>query len=208
LKLYYQRNTGTVDFETNGGTMVEPLQHVRFGATITSPEAPDRTGYSFLGWRKQSDLVYPWDFAHDTVTTDITLYAKWAANTDTAYQVEHYWQDVSDTGYTLHETQDLAGTTDAIVDALAKTYTGFVQNSSHADRKASGSVAADGTLVLRLYYDRNTYTVDFTSNEGTAVSSQRTVWDEAIRSDLSHPDWVWICRLVHGTGFAERLGFG
>jgi hypothetical protein len=41
----------------------------------------------------------------------------------------------------------------------AKTYTDFTENTSHTSRVASGRIAAAGTLVLRLYYDRNVYSV-------------------------------------------------
>ena len=30
-----------------------------------------------MGWFKDSELNTPWDFDVDTVTSDITLYAKW-----------------------------------------------------------------------------------------------------------------------------------
>jgi uncharacterized repeat protein (TIGR02543 family) len=175
LKLYYARNAHTIDFESNGGPMVEPLQNVRYGAAITAPAAPTRMGYGFIGWRKDSALAYAWDFDNDTVTTDRVLYAKWSANTDTVYKVEHYRQDESGSDYSLHETQNLAGTTAAAVEAVAITYTGFVRNTGHEDRIASGTVAADGTLVLKLYYDRKTFIVDFNSNSGTAVGSLSNV---------------------------------
>ena len=47
------------------------------GITITAPLDPERRGYVFLGWYKDSACTDPWDFASDTVTTDIILYAKW-----------------------------------------------------------------------------------------------------------------------------------
>ena len=84
--------------------------------------------------------------------------------------MEHYKQDVSGTGYTLSETESLTGTTDASVTANVKSYTGFTENTTHASRVVSGNIKPDGTLVLKLYYDRLTFTVSFESNGGTAVS--------------------------------------
>ena len=39
---------------------------------------PSRTGYTLDGWYKDRDFIYRWDPTYDTVTKDITLYAKWS----------------------------------------------------------------------------------------------------------------------------------
>lgn len=41
---------------------------------ITVPAAPALTGYSFVGWYKDTALQNPWNFAADTVVSNITLY--------------------------------------------------------------------------------------------------------------------------------------
>ncbi len=171
LKLYYSRSTYTVSFSSDGGTAVSSTTGVRYGATISAPVAPTKTGYTFAGWYKESGLTNVWTFASDTVTATTTLYAKWTANTGTAYSVQHYKQDVSGSGYTLFETESLSGTTGSTATAVAKSYTGFAENTGHASRVASGTIAADGSLALKLYYSRSTYTVSFSSDGGTAVSS-------------------------------------
>jgi uncharacterized repeat protein (TIGR02543 family) len=102
LKLYYDRDTFTVSFNSNGGSSVDPIADVRFEATITAPETA-RTGYTFVGWFKDADFETAWNFESDQVTAATTLHAKWEANTDTAYKVEHYQQDVTGDGYTLVE---------------------------------------------------------------------------------------------------------
>ena len=52
------------------------------GALATRPDAPAATpGYTFGGWNKADGTA--WDYASDKVTDNITLYAKWAANTYT-----------------------------------------------------------------------------------------------------------------------------
>ena len=46
----------------------------------TCPDDPTaKTGYTFGGWNKADGTA--WDYANDTVTGDITLYAKWIPNT-------------------------------------------------------------------------------------------------------------------------------
>ena len=52
------------------------------GILATRPDAPAATpGYTFGGWNKADGTA--WDYASDKVTDNITLYAKWAANTYT-----------------------------------------------------------------------------------------------------------------------------
>ena len=77
------------------------------------------------------------------------------------YKVEHYQQNVTGTGYTLSETESLVGVFPNVVTATPKAYTGFTQNTAHASRVPSGTLNAEGTLVLRLYYDRNNHTVTY-----------------------------------------------
>jgi len=66
-----------VDFETNGGTAVAQIKDVTSGTTITAPTAPTKDGYTFDAWYKEAALTNEWNFDSDTVTADITLYAKW-----------------------------------------------------------------------------------------------------------------------------------
>ena len=69
-------NTYSVTFDPQGGSAVD-LQTVDHGGLATEPTAPTKTGYAFGGWYKESGCTNIWDFATDTVTSDVTLYAKW-----------------------------------------------------------------------------------------------------------------------------------
>ena len=73
-------NTYTVTFDSQGGSTVAPMT-VEYDNTITAPAPPARTGYTFQGWYKESSCTTAWDFDNDTVTADITLYAKWVTTT-------------------------------------------------------------------------------------------------------------------------------
>lgn len=79
--------TYTVTFNSQGGSAVSPITGITPGTKITKPADPTRTGYTFDGWHKEAALTNKWDFANDTVTQDITLYAKWLANVGTTYTV-------------------------------------------------------------------------------------------------------------------------
>ena len=71
----------TVSFDMQGhGTQVSPITGVMDGTTVTAPAAPTAGGYTFGGWYKDADCKTAWNFGTDTVTKDITLYAKWIAD--------------------------------------------------------------------------------------------------------------------------------
>ncbi|GHV70083.1 hypothetical protein AGMMS49928_16270 [Spirochaetia bacterium] len=53
------------------------------GGLVTNPGDLSETGWTFDGWYKESDCTTPWNFIGDTVTGNITLYAKWTINTYT-----------------------------------------------------------------------------------------------------------------------------
>ena len=75
---------------TSGGSIVTykdgdseyAKQVLPSGTLAMRPDAPAATpGYTFGGWNKADGTA--WDYASDKVTDNITLYAKWAANTYT-----------------------------------------------------------------------------------------------------------------------------
>ena len=70
----------TVTYNANGhGTAPEAQTNVEHGSKLTTPTAPTATGYAFQGWYKTADCAEAgkWDFEKDTVTSNVTLYAKW-----------------------------------------------------------------------------------------------------------------------------------
>ena len=163
LSFYYDRMTYTVSFVTNGGSNVD-AQTIRYGGTVDSSKATtSRAGYTFGGWFKDADLTQAYNLG-TAVTANLTLYAKLTANTDTPYKVEHYKQKVDGT-YALYTTTAHQGTTDTQATAADKhqDFIGFhhVITGSSVE---SGTVAGEGTLVLKVYYDQNTYTIRFDDN--------------------------------------------
>ncbi|WP_210090096.1 InlB B-repeat-containing protein [Paenibacillus turicensis] len=70
----------TVSFDSQGGTEVANLTNVNSGTTITPPSAPTKEMYTFVGWYKDKAGTESWNFLTDTVTSDVTLYAKWEMN--------------------------------------------------------------------------------------------------------------------------------
>ena len=59
------------------------------------------------------------------------------------------------------DTEHLTGETDTTATANPKTYTGFTFDGTVEGTVASGNIAGDGSLVLKLYYTRNSYDVTY-----------------------------------------------
>lgn len=53
------------------------FQYVTEGSKIEKPADPEDDGYLFLDWYNDSALKIRWNFEKDTVTSHMTLYAKW-----------------------------------------------------------------------------------------------------------------------------------
>jgi len=64
-----------VTFVTNDGTPVND-QTVTTGGKV-DPVSTTRDGYTLAGWYTEETFETEWDFATDTVSAAITLYAKW-----------------------------------------------------------------------------------------------------------------------------------
>ena len=77
--LRFLPTTYTVTFNSQGGSAVAS-QNVTSGAKATTPMPPTRSGYTFGGWYREATCINAWVFATDIVTSNMTLYAKWTAN--------------------------------------------------------------------------------------------------------------------------------
>lgn len=72
----------TVTFDSKGGSAVAAKTDIAKDSTITAPEAPTKTDFTFVGWYKDNNCTEAWNFETDKVTANITLYAKWEAVED------------------------------------------------------------------------------------------------------------------------------
>lgn len=180
--------TYSITYHLNGGTNYEtaPASYTVDSETIDFG-TPQKTGYTFAGWYTADEGGEQVTQIATGSTGNKTLYARWTANTDTHYTVRHFRQNIEGDGYTLAETENKTGTTDESATAEAKAYPGFTENTGHAQRVAGGTILGDGRLVLSLYYDRNTYTVSFAENGGSAVDEIPGVSYEAKISKPADP---------------------
>jgi len=66
----------TVNFVTNSDDSIPP-QSILKGQKVAEPQAPQKDYYIFDGWYTEQYFTNKWSFESDTVTENITLYAKW-----------------------------------------------------------------------------------------------------------------------------------
>lgn len=154
-----------ISFDSVGGSAVPQLTGGA-GMALSWPADPVKQGYVFDGWYKDS----AYNTKAETLTAmpsfsgsskGMTLYAKWRPAEDTKYKVEHYQEQLGG-GYVNTESEELTGTTESEAAVQVKKYPGFHEKS--AEKK---TIAPDGSTVVKVYYDRNEYTVKFNLDNGT-----------------------------------------
>ena len=141
--------TYTATFYVDGA--VHATVTAKVGEQIVAPADPAKEGYIFKGWDKEVGKMG---------VEDVSFNAEFEEATGIAYTVETYTMDVNG-NYGAAETKTLYGTTGATVNADTTAAEGFTFDES-ADNVVSGEIAADGSLVLKVYFARNQYklTVD------------------------------------------------
>ena len=122
--------------------------------TVTSP--------TVVGYKPDQATV---DVTVNNITENMT-YTVTYYPANVGFTVNHYLQNVADNNYTLDKTEEVDGYTESEVgDGLAKTYPGFAALLYNTKAK----VAADGSTVVEIYYDRNYYMMSFNLDGGYGV---------------------------------------
>ena len=127
------------------------------GTLATRPDTPATTpGYTFGGWNKADGTA--WDYASDKVTDNITLYAKWTANTytitfDTAggSEIAPITQDYS-TVITAPEAPTREG----------YTFIGW-------DKEIPTTMPTEN-MTVTAQWEINQYTITFDTNGGSEIA--------------------------------------
>ena len=127
------------------------------GTLATRPDAPAATpGYTFGGWNKADGTA--WDYASDKVTDNITLYAKWAANT---YTITF---DTAGGSEIAPITQDYGTHITAPADPTREGYT-FIG----WDREIPTTMPAEN-MTVTAQWEINQYTITFDTNGGSEIA--------------------------------------
>lgn len=151
ITIKYTRNKYALNWVTDGDALTGAYTSglVLYGAAITAPNTPTKTGYTFAGWTPATSATMPAEATTYTATwTPATVH----------YTVKHWQQNLANDDYTevVDDREDKTGTTGMNTAAAAKSYTGF-----NPKLFSQTSIAADGSTVINIYYDRQTYTINF-----------------------------------------------
>jgi uncharacterized repeat protein (TIGR02543 family) len=87
----------TVTFNTNGGSAINPIAVAVGSGVDPSKYRPSKDGYVFDGWYTNAELTISAGNYQPTVSTDITLYAKWTSTSELA-PYAGVWQSSKDWG--------------------------------------------------------------------------------------------------------------
>lgn len=142
-----------------------------YSTTITSPAvvgyAPDQETVTINEKNIQADKTF-------TVTYKPTL---------VDFTVKYYQQNVNDDKYSLFETKTKQGYTEDPVSKYATGTNGFDVNYAGFTRllyEDTATIAADGSTVVELYYDRNYYLMNFNLDGGYGVEPIYARYDAPI----------------------------
>ena len=88
------------------------------------------------------------------------------ANGDTKYVVEYYTETLTTGRFTKVDSEELTGETDTTAEIdTTREFVGFTFDVENENNVLSGNIEGDGSLVLKAYYTRNTYTLTLVEGE-------------------------------------------
>lgn len=203
-------NTYTVVFDANGGEGTMDGQSMTYGQSAgLTANAFTRAGYTFAGWSLTDDgeaIYSDREQVSNLAAADgatVTLYAQWTPGESTAYTVEYHLENLAGDGYDVQE-ETFYGVTGSEITANAKAFTGFTYDPDTADADPSGIIAGDGSLVLKLFYTRNSYqlTLDFNGDSmKQAVNNPDTYQMELTGFEIEEQNLT----VKYGENLAEEL---
>lgn len=162
-------------------------------STITLPgytdrDLPENPGYTFAGWNTQADgsgMTYMSGnkVLVDTMAPGNHLYAIWAKGTGTPYEVHHYLERLEGAyPYVPNEKDNLRGETGAWTAAAAKSYDGFTPRKFAQER-----IKANGSTVVEIFYDRNSYLLTYKDSLSAGVYASQTYKYDAAVTAIAAP---------------------
>jgi uncharacterized repeat protein (TIGR02543 family) len=170
MTLYAEWSTTVykVTFNSNGGSAVV-AQTVGEGGKPSEPTDPTKTGYIFGGWYKDEACAITWDFGNDTVTADMTIYAKWNSYYYTVTFNYNY-------GSTEPSTVTVASPNTTVSNLPTPDRTGYIfegwKTPSNADFTASTTVTGD--ITVNAQWKAITYYVSYNPNANNEQTGTMT----------------------------------
>lgn len=152
VEIKYDRNYYMMSFNLDGGYGVEPI-YARFGASV-KVENPTKPGYTFSGWEPTVPTTVP---AENT-----TYKAKWQAEKTAKVTVVVWGENADDENYSYIKSVETTAPVGATLTAIPSgTNLNMGTKLWELKRVEQTTVAADGSSVLNVYYDRKEFTLTF-----------------------------------------------
>lgn len=182
--------TYAITYDSRGGTAVAPTYRT-YGAAVSAPVAPTKTGYVFGGWYEDEEL-----YAFDTMPArDVALTAAWTPETYSLTFVlsgGSYQEGQSNPeGYTI-ETATFALTP---VVKNGYTFEGWYEDGKKVTSIAKGSygnrtLVADFAVITYTITYQNTYDVDNANPTTYTVESDTIVLTDLHRTGYFFTGWL------------------
>ena len=194
LKEINANTSTTISFKKDKDSPVAFVKTYKIGSNYTAADLPGNDneevdklnpGFDLVGWAlEEEDEVLRKSISYDEQgciktlhmgARSITLYgAKYSASTDTPYKIIYKTQNLTMDDYEYHSEQKQQGTTST---PEAPSFTDAANNlidipgfSARTDLITEVEILADGSAVVEVLYDRNSYTLTFHANDGTGDS--------------------------------------
>jgi len=178
----WTRNTYTVTFNANNGSVTPTSGTTNSSGTLASLPAPTRTGYNFAGWYTAATGGSPVD-ASTEFCSNTTIYAQWTLNT---YTITFNAND----GY-VTPTYGTTGTGGTLASLPTPTRTGYTFNGWFT--AATGGTAVTESRVysanttIYAQWTLITYTITFNANSGTVDPTSGTTGTGGTIASLPTP---------------------
>ncbi len=147
----------------NISSNVSNLNNIPAGTTVTLT-VEILAGYTWVQWSGYSNSTQL-SITFTMPDVSVSVIATAIPRTDTPYIVQHYLMNLDGATYTLIDTENLQGTTDANIYPDVKTFTGFTSPSVK-----TAKINGNGSTVVSYQYTRNKYTI--TVENGTSPKLQ------------------------------------
>ncbi|UPM52531.1 InlB B-repeat-containing protein [Gottfriedia acidiceleris] len=128
---------------------------------------PTRTGYTFLGWTKDSEGKTPWNFDTDKVTDNMILYAKWSINSYAVHFNSNGGSQVADKTATYN-----SGITAPTTNRTGYTFVGWTKDEEGKVAWNFDTDKISDDINLYAKWSINAYTIHFNSNGGSQVTDK------------------------------------
>ena len=167
LTAQFARNQYTITFDTNGGSAVAAIT-ADYGAAVTAPADPTKTGYTFAGWDKEIPDTMP--------AENVTITARWTAN---KYTIEF----VNEDGTPLHSSEVAYGEM-PVYSGETPTKAATAEHSYTFAGWTPEIAAVTGDAIYTAAYTEvaNQYTITFDTAGGSSVAPITQAYGTAVRA--------------------------